>query len=256
MTVRRALELRQLILEKHSLLHQVKRQDAILSELEKRHPGITKLERDKNGYILLKWTSCLLKLKAGQMCQLFLRNSRLAGLVLQRNPWKKLKLWMNDKVEGLIIYNRLRLFLAPNKGLLHFYKFFMLCLPVLTNQSRRCLLDRFREAFRIWTGLPPSSCCDPEQPLQSQPHKHGGRMRPHIKPQPGQGPWKCAAEKRWSKSAQKKRCEHLTNIHGQQKRFVWKDRNAFKRARPSSPCRNQTPYRTTGSRLGKTAHSL
>lgn len=53
-TVRRALELRQLILEKHSLLHQVKRQDAILSELEKRHPGITKLERDKNGYILLK----------------------------------------------------------------------------------------------------------------------------------------------------------------------------------------------------------
>ena len=52
-TIRRALETLELICERDSLLQQVKTQDAILQSLEKQYPGISKVERDENGYIIL-----------------------------------------------------------------------------------------------------------------------------------------------------------------------------------------------------------
>ena len=52
-TIRRALETLELIWERDSLLHQVKTRDTILQSLEKQYPGITKVERDENGYIIL-----------------------------------------------------------------------------------------------------------------------------------------------------------------------------------------------------------
>ncbi len=54
LTIRRALELLQLVTERDSLLHQVKQQGAILRELEQKHPGITKVERDEHGTPVLK----------------------------------------------------------------------------------------------------------------------------------------------------------------------------------------------------------
>ena len=52
-TVRRALETRELILERDSLRRQVKTRDAILQELEKIYPDIGKVERDEDGYIVI-----------------------------------------------------------------------------------------------------------------------------------------------------------------------------------------------------------
>ena len=52
-TVRRALEALELICERDSLLQQVKVQDAFLQDLEKEFPGISKVDRDEDGYILL-----------------------------------------------------------------------------------------------------------------------------------------------------------------------------------------------------------
>lgn len=52
-TIRRALETLELINERNSLLEQVKTQDTLLQSLEKQYPGISKVERDKNGYIVL-----------------------------------------------------------------------------------------------------------------------------------------------------------------------------------------------------------
>lgn len=52
-TIRRALESLELILERKSLLQQIKTRDVILQNLEKEHPGITKVERDENGYIFV-----------------------------------------------------------------------------------------------------------------------------------------------------------------------------------------------------------
>lgn len=52
-TVRRALEALELICERDSLLQQVKVQDAFLQDLEKEFPGISKVERDEDGYIIL-----------------------------------------------------------------------------------------------------------------------------------------------------------------------------------------------------------
>ncbi len=52
-TVRRALEALELICERDSLLQQVKVQDACLQDLEKEFPGISKIERDEDGYIIL-----------------------------------------------------------------------------------------------------------------------------------------------------------------------------------------------------------
>jgi two-component system, probable response regulator PhcQ len=52
-TIRRALETLELIWERDSLLEEVKTRDAILQSLEKQHPGISTVERDENGYIIL-----------------------------------------------------------------------------------------------------------------------------------------------------------------------------------------------------------
>jgi len=52
MTIRRAVETRQLIMERDSLVQKVKTHEAILKDLEKKHPGITKVERDEHGYVL------------------------------------------------------------------------------------------------------------------------------------------------------------------------------------------------------------
>lgn len=52
-TIRRALETLELIWERESLLQQVKSRDAVLQNLEKEYPGIGKVERDEDGYIIL-----------------------------------------------------------------------------------------------------------------------------------------------------------------------------------------------------------
>ncbi|MFH1481155.1 MAG: response regulator [Pseudomonadota bacterium] len=53
-TIKRALESRELTLERDSLLGQVKAQEIILRELEKKHPGITKVEKDDQGTTILQ----------------------------------------------------------------------------------------------------------------------------------------------------------------------------------------------------------
>jgi DNA-binding NtrC family response regulator len=52
-TIRRALESLELIKERDSLAKQVKDKDIILQNLEEEYPGITKVERDEDGYIIL-----------------------------------------------------------------------------------------------------------------------------------------------------------------------------------------------------------
>jgi len=52
-TIRRGLETLQLIKERDTLLQQVKARDAILKDLETEHPGITQVERDADGFIVL-----------------------------------------------------------------------------------------------------------------------------------------------------------------------------------------------------------
>lgn len=52
-TLRRALESLDLVLERDRLLQKVKSRDTILSELEKKFPGITKVERDEDGYTVI-----------------------------------------------------------------------------------------------------------------------------------------------------------------------------------------------------------
>ena len=54
LTIKRALELREVVMERDSLLDEVKKQDATLRELENKHPGITKVERDEHGRPILK----------------------------------------------------------------------------------------------------------------------------------------------------------------------------------------------------------
>ena len=51
-TIKRALESLQVIKERDLLMEKVKTHEAILRGLEKKYPGITKIERDENGYIL------------------------------------------------------------------------------------------------------------------------------------------------------------------------------------------------------------
>ena len=53
-TVRRALEALELICERDSLLQQVKTHNAILQDLEKQYPGISKVERDEEGYVICR----------------------------------------------------------------------------------------------------------------------------------------------------------------------------------------------------------
>jgi len=52
-TIKRALETLELIWERDSLLEEVKTRDAILQNLEKQHPGISKVERDEDGFIII-----------------------------------------------------------------------------------------------------------------------------------------------------------------------------------------------------------
>ncbi|MDM8541532.1 response regulator [Desulfococcaceae bacterium HSG7] len=52
-TIQRGLETLQLIKERDTLLQQVKARDAILKDLETEHPGITQVERDDDGFIVL-----------------------------------------------------------------------------------------------------------------------------------------------------------------------------------------------------------
>jgi len=51
-TLRRALESLDLMAEKAALQQKIKTRDAILQELERKHPGITKVDRDDDGYVL------------------------------------------------------------------------------------------------------------------------------------------------------------------------------------------------------------
>lgn len=53
-TVKRALELLDTIREKDALAEEVKAKDILLADLEQKHPGITKVERNKKGYIVLR----------------------------------------------------------------------------------------------------------------------------------------------------------------------------------------------------------
>ena len=52
-TILRALESLDLVAEREKLLRKVKNRDTILSELEKKFPGITKVEKDDDGYMVL-----------------------------------------------------------------------------------------------------------------------------------------------------------------------------------------------------------
>jgi DNA-binding NtrC family response regulator len=52
-SIRRALESMDLISERDRLLQKIKSRDAILKELEREHPGITKVNRDEDGYMLI-----------------------------------------------------------------------------------------------------------------------------------------------------------------------------------------------------------
>lgn len=53
-TILRALESIDLATERDRLLQKVKSRDTILKELEKKHPGITKVNRDADGYLVLE----------------------------------------------------------------------------------------------------------------------------------------------------------------------------------------------------------
>ncbi|BBO67109.1 hypothetical protein DSCA_10390 [Desulfosarcina alkanivorans] len=53
LTILRALESIDLATERDRLIRKVRNRDAILKALESRHPGITRVERDKDGYIFL-----------------------------------------------------------------------------------------------------------------------------------------------------------------------------------------------------------
>lgn len=52
LTIRRALESMDLKQERDTLKECVQSRDALLYQLEKEHPGITKVEKDKDGYLL------------------------------------------------------------------------------------------------------------------------------------------------------------------------------------------------------------
>lgn len=52
-TVKRALELGQLVSERDELVERIKTHEAKLKALEKKHPGITIVERDEDGTVIL-----------------------------------------------------------------------------------------------------------------------------------------------------------------------------------------------------------
>ena len=49
----RSLESIDLIAERNRLRTKVKRREAVLNELERKYPGITRLDRDEDGYLQL-----------------------------------------------------------------------------------------------------------------------------------------------------------------------------------------------------------
>ena len=51
-TIKKTLESLQMIKERDVLIRKVKTHESTLKDLEKRYPGITKVERDEDGYIL------------------------------------------------------------------------------------------------------------------------------------------------------------------------------------------------------------
>ncbi|MBW2576224.1 MAG: response regulator [Deltaproteobacteria bacterium] len=51
-TIKRALESLQVVKERNFLMEKVKTHEAILRDLEKKYPGISKVERDENGFVL------------------------------------------------------------------------------------------------------------------------------------------------------------------------------------------------------------
>jgi DNA-binding NtrC family response regulator len=51
-TIKRALESLQVVKERNLLMEKVKTHEAILRDLEKKYPGISRVERDENGYVL------------------------------------------------------------------------------------------------------------------------------------------------------------------------------------------------------------
>lgn len=53
-TIRRSLESLDLVRERNSLQERVRQRDSILKNLEKEHPGITRLDKDKDGYLILE----------------------------------------------------------------------------------------------------------------------------------------------------------------------------------------------------------
>lgn len=55
-TIRQAIQHTELILESRRLLSTVRQQQALLEELEKKDPGITKVKRDKMGAVILEET--------------------------------------------------------------------------------------------------------------------------------------------------------------------------------------------------------
>lgn len=52
-TIRRALESIDLVSERDQLLQKVKSRDAIISDLEEKFPGISKVDKDDDGYLIL-----------------------------------------------------------------------------------------------------------------------------------------------------------------------------------------------------------
>ena len=53
-TIQRALEAIDLATERDRLLQKIRSRDAILKELERKHPGITRVERDAEGYLVIE----------------------------------------------------------------------------------------------------------------------------------------------------------------------------------------------------------
>ena len=53
-TVKKTLELQRLIDDRDILLEKIKGQDAVYKEMERKYPGITQVEKDSDGHIVLE----------------------------------------------------------------------------------------------------------------------------------------------------------------------------------------------------------
>ncbi len=56
LTIKRALDLRDLVMERDILMEHIKSKEALYKEIEERHPGITKIKRNRYGEVVLKIT--------------------------------------------------------------------------------------------------------------------------------------------------------------------------------------------------------